>query len=69
MSTDMEMSDIEKTVMDAILKGKAPPDDLHAIAKVCRISEVEASVAVQLLSYRKLLPTLGHESARTSLPA
>lgn len=56
MSMDIEMSVIEKSVMDALLKHKARPDDLNTIAKVCHISVLEASVAVQLLSHRKLLP-------------
>jgi hypothetical protein len=53
---NMEMSDIEKVVMDALWKHKARPDDPPEIAKVCHITVVEAAVALQLLDHRKLLP-------------
>jgi predicted transcriptional regulator len=56
IDVNIQMTDIEKRVMDALLKHKARPDHMHAIAKVCNISEVEASVAVQLLSDRNLIP-------------
>lgn len=46
----------EKMVLNAVLKQKANLDDVQSIARACRLSEVQAGVAVQLLTHKKLFP-------------
>lgn len=46
----------EKMVLNAVLRQKAQIDDVPSIAKVCRLSEIQAGVAVQLLTHKKLFP-------------
>ncbi|TJY44269.1 hypothetical protein E5161_02455 [Cohnella pontilimi] len=46
----------EQMVLDAVKKRKVPVNDVSEIAKVCRLSEMQASVAVQLLTHKKLIP-------------
>jgi hypothetical protein len=46
----------EQMVLDAVKKHKASAEDVSSIAKVCRLSEMQASVAVQLLTHKKLIP-------------
>jgi hypothetical protein len=50
------LSFTEKMVLNAVLKQKANLDDVTSIAKACRLSEVQAGVAVQLLTHKKLFP-------------
>jgi hypothetical protein len=45
----------EQTVLDAVNKRKVHIDDLSKIAKMCRLSEMQAGVALQLLTHKNLI--------------
>ncbi|MCY9694177.1 hypothetical protein [Paenibacillus alginolyticus] len=49
------LSSIEKLVFDTITNGKAHPDDIQAIARICKLSDLQAGVALQLLKHKKLI--------------
>jgi hypothetical protein len=47
---------LEKLVFDVITSGKAHPDDIQAVARTCKLSDLQVSVALQLLKHKKLIP-------------
>ncbi|UUZ81038.1 hypothetical protein LJK88_40960 [Paenibacillus sp. P26] len=56
------LSSAEKVVYDAIADGKARPDDITAISEVCKLSELQTAVALQLLEHKNLIPGVNVES-------
>jgi hypothetical protein len=44
-----------KAVFDVIHKGKASSADTQKISEICKISYLQAAVAVQLLKHKKLI--------------
>jgi hypothetical protein len=46
----------EQIVLDVLIQHKAPIDDLRTIAKICRLTEMQTGVALQLLTHKKLIP-------------
>ncbi|SEB67514.1 hypothetical protein [Paenibacillus sp. GP183] len=49
------LSQVEKVVLDVLNKGKATSADTHKIAVICKITDLQAAVAVQLLQHRNLI--------------
>jgi hypothetical protein len=46
----------EQMVLDALIQHKAPIHDLPKIAKICRLTEIQTAVALQLLTHKGLIP-------------
>jgi hypothetical protein len=46
----------EQIVLDVLIRHKAPVDDLRKISKICRLTEMQTGVALQLLTHKKLIP-------------
>jgi hypothetical protein len=49
------LSQVEKAVLDVIQKGMVSSADTQKIAEICKISNLQAAVAVQLLQHKKLI--------------
>lgn len=49
------LSQVEKTVFDIINKDGATSADIHKIAEMCKLTYLQAVVAVQLLQHKKLI--------------
>jgi hypothetical protein len=59
------LSQVEKTVLDVVNKGKASSADTQKIAEICKITYIQAVVAVQLLKHKNLI--VGSTTATDSL--
>jgi hypothetical protein len=46
----------EKLVYDVLSSGSVKPDDTDKIARICNLSDFQVGVAIQLLSYKNMLP-------------
>jgi hypothetical protein len=59
------LSQVEKTVLDLVNKCKASSADTQKIAEICKITYIQAVVAVQLLKHKNLI--VGSTTATDSL--
>lgn len=50
------LSYTEQLVLDAVVTQKARLDDIRSIANICKLTEAQMNVAVQLLTYKKMFP-------------
>lgn len=52
-----QLSSVEKLVNQVLANGHAKSDDLATIAKMCKLTDLQVVVAIQLLIHKKILPS------------